>query len=144
MDSRSIPDLKSSIAECKKLRGGDFDPPELARSERKSLVGKRVSARSERKSLVGKRVSVLWAQGKRYEGTVTKYDASSGKHHVRYDDGDMKSYIMAEKDYWIQRYPPELAQSETLLSTLEERQRQQVGGWEGTVCLAVWRIGGVE
>ena len=33
MDSRSIPDLKSSIAECKKLRGGDFDPPELAQSE---------------------------------------------------------------------------------------------------------------
>ena len=33
MDSRSIPDLKSSIAECKKLRGRDFDPPELAQSE---------------------------------------------------------------------------------------------------------------
>ena len=33
MDSRSIPDLKSSIAECKKLRGGDFDPRELAQSE---------------------------------------------------------------------------------------------------------------
>ena len=33
MDSSCIPDLKSSIAECKKLRGRDFDPPELAQSE---------------------------------------------------------------------------------------------------------------
>ena len=60
MDSRSIPDLKSSIAECKKLRGRDFDPPELA-------------------------------------------------------------------------------QSETLLAQLE---KEKVGGWEGTVCLAGWRRGG--
>ena len=33
-------------------------------------------------ALVERRVKVLWAKGKKYEGKVTRYDPSDGKHFV--------------------------------------------------------------
>jgi hypothetical protein len=56
---------------------------------------------SNPESLVNKRVEILWAKGQRYGGYVSEYDASNGKHHVKYDDGDEKWYIMTSKTFWI-------------------------------------------
>lgn len=47
--------------------------------------------------LVGRRLRIKWSKGKFYSGIVTKYDASSGKHQVLYDDGDVKEYFLAKK-----------------------------------------------
>jgi hypothetical protein len=47
--------------------------------------------------VVGRRLSVRWAKGKFYAGVVVSFDPSTGKHRVRYDDGDAKEYNLAKK-----------------------------------------------
>ncbi|CAK4716309.1 hypothetical protein LEN26_020380 [Aphanomyces euteiches] len=47
--------------------------------------------------LVGRRVKVKWAKEKWYSGRVHSYDPASREHVVFYDDGDKKSYKMADK-----------------------------------------------
>ncbi|KAL7575799.1 hypothetical protein ACA910_003126 [Epithemia clementina (nom. ined.)] len=47
--------------------------------------------------LVGRRLRVKWAKGKFYAGTVTDYNATTGKHTVHYDDGDMRQYNLSLK-----------------------------------------------
>jgi hypothetical protein len=49
------------------------------------------------KTLVGRRLRVEWAKGKRYEGVVTSYNETTGKHQIRYDDGDVKEYVLRKK-----------------------------------------------
>lgn len=48
-------------------------------------------------SLVGKRLRVRWSKGKYYAGVVTSYEEGTGKHKVRYDDGDIKEYNLKKK-----------------------------------------------
>jgi hypothetical protein len=47
--------------------------------------------------VVGRRLSVRWAKGNFYAGIVQSFDPSTGKHRVRYDDGDAKEYKLAKK-----------------------------------------------
>jgi hypothetical protein len=52
--------------------------------------------------LVGRRLKVKWAKGKYYPGIITKYDTSSGKHQILYDDGDVREYTLSKKTIqWI-------------------------------------------
>lgn len=70
-------------------------------SWKEHLVQMTATAKPE-ESLVGKRLRIKWSKGKSYEGSVTRYDASTGKHLVTYDDGDVKEYILAKKTVeWI-------------------------------------------
>mmetsp|Transcript_11611 Transcript_11611/g.29381 ORF Transcript_11611/g.29381 Transcript_11611/m.29381 type:complete len:534 (+) Transcript_11611:110-1711(+) len=60
------------------------------------------AAVGSQQALVGKRLKVKWAKGKFYAGNVTRYDASTGKHEVTYDDGDVKEYNLTNKAIkWI-------------------------------------------
>ncbi|RHY27426.1 hypothetical protein DYB32_006786 [Aphanomyces invadans] len=47
--------------------------------------------------LVGHRVKVKWAKEKWYMGRVATYNPATREHAVFYDDGDKKSYKMADK-----------------------------------------------
>mmetsp|Transcript_26165 Transcript_26165/g.47488 ORF Transcript_26165/g.47488 Transcript_26165/m.47488 type:complete len:768 (-) Transcript_26165:131-2434(-) len=47
--------------------------------------------------LVGRRVGIQWAKGNIYWGTVMAYDATTGKHRVKYDDGDIRDYTLSKK-----------------------------------------------
>jgi hypothetical protein len=52
--------------------------------------------------VVGRRLSVQWTKGKLYTGIVESFDPSTGKHRVRYDDGDVKEYKLAKKTIqWV-------------------------------------------
>merc|ERR1711988_1953236 len=56
---------------------------------------------------IGTRVSVLWTnygQEKRYEGVIEEYNYRNGKHRVKYDDGDVKEYVMADKNFDVISY----------------------------------------
>jgi small nuclear ribonucleoprotein (snRNP)-like protein len=46
---------------------------------------------------IGRRLQVQWSQGKWYPGVITNFDASTGKHTVTYDDGDIRQYNLAKK-----------------------------------------------
>ena len=47
---------------------------------------------------VGKRVSIYWPKDRKsYAGVLAKFDTESGKHTVRYDDGDTKQYDMSKR-----------------------------------------------
>jgi hypothetical protein len=53
--------------------------------------------------LVGRRLRVRWAKGKFYGvGVVESFDSATGKHRVKYDDDDIKAYILAKKSVeWL-------------------------------------------
>jgi hypothetical protein len=71
----------------------------LSWREHKSQLAATIASQEE---LVGKRIRVKWAKGKFFPGTVTRYDPSTGKHRVTYDDGDVKDYNLAKKTIeWI-------------------------------------------
>jgi hypothetical protein len=53
------------------------------------------------RSLVGERIQVLWKEGKRYGGLVTKYSASSKVFTVLYDDGEEKYYDLFDKTFRV-------------------------------------------
>ena len=77
-ESQILSDLKRKISE--------ISTAEL------SQVGVKFS-----EDVVGKRLSVRWAKGKSYPGIVKSFDPSTGKHRVRYDDGEEKEYNLAKK-----------------------------------------------
>jgi hypothetical protein len=52
---------------------------------------------SRPRTLVGRRLRVKWAKGKYYGGMVDVYHAATGKHQVRYDDGEVQSYTLRKK-----------------------------------------------
>jgi hypothetical protein len=67
-----------------------------------SLKENRKETKAQNENLIGKRLRVKWAKGKFYAGTISSYDQSTGKHGVKYDDGDIKEYILAKKTIeWI-------------------------------------------
>lgn len=47
--------------------------------------------------LVGRRLHVRWNKKKFYAGIVSAYDATTGKHTIRYDDGDVREYVLHKK-----------------------------------------------
>lgn len=50
-------------------------------------------------TLIGRSIEIRW-QGEQYwKGRVTAFYADTGKHHVAYDDGDQKEYILTEKNW---------------------------------------------
>ena len=52
------------------------------------------------KTHVWKRVSIYWPEdGQSYSGLIVKFDEDSGKHLVRYDDGDLKEYAMSKRQF---------------------------------------------
>ena len=65
------------------------------------LIGA-LSLVNDPESVVGKRLRVRWAKGKYYTGVVDSYDESIGKHRIKYDDGDVRDYILERKTVeWI-------------------------------------------
>jgi small nuclear ribonucleoprotein (snRNP)-like protein len=52
---------------------------------------------SNPEAIVGRRLRVKWAKGKLYTGIVESYDESTGKHTIKYKDGDVRAYILAKK-----------------------------------------------
>ena len=52
---------------------------------------------SQPQNLVGRKLKVGWAKGKFYEGLVNHYDATTGKHRVMYNDGDVREYTLSQK-----------------------------------------------
>jgi hypothetical protein len=48
--------------------------------------------------IVGRHLRIKWAKGKFYPGTVASYNQETGKHQVRYADGDVKDTYL-RKDY---------------------------------------------
>jgi hypothetical protein len=46
---------------------------------------------------VGKRLQVQWAKGAWYSGVVVAFDPTTGRHTVRYDDGDVRTYQLRKK-----------------------------------------------
>ena len=52
--------------------------------------------------IVGQRVCVKWPVGQGwFEGVCDEYDKSTGRHHIRYDDGDQRWYFLAEKIFRV-------------------------------------------
>ena len=47
-------------------------------------------------NLVGYRVKVYWPADDWYPGVIDAYDKVTKRHHVKYDDGDMRWYTMTE------------------------------------------------
>lgn len=53
-------------------------------------------------ALIGRRLRVRWARGKYYAGVVSAFDDETGYHTVRYDDGDVRDYLLQQKTIeWI-------------------------------------------
>jgi hypothetical protein len=52
-------------------------------------------------SLVGERIQVVWKEGKRYGGKVTKYSPASKIFTVLYDDGEEKFYDLFDKSFRV-------------------------------------------
>ena len=51
---------------------------------------------------VGTRLKVWWGKDQvYYAGTITGFDPVAGTHMVCYDDGDLRKYVMANKEYQI-------------------------------------------
>jgi hypothetical protein len=46
---------------------------------------------------IGRRLQIQWASHKWYAGHVSGYNEETGKHHVVYNDGDERDYILAQK-----------------------------------------------
>lgn len=54
-------------------------------------------------NLIGRRLEIKWAKGKYYQGNIISYNTITGKHCVKYDDGDMKHYHLHKKTIrWIE------------------------------------------
>jgi hypothetical protein len=51
--------------------------------------------------LVNKRVEILWKNGSKYKGTVTRYYENAKVHVVLYDDNDEKHYDMFTRTFQI-------------------------------------------
>lgn len=49
------------------------------------------------KDLVGLPLRIKWAKAKFYPGTVASYNEETGKHQVRYADGDVREYNLRQK-----------------------------------------------
>ena len=102
--SRAIGHVNSSrVKKCaggrSKSAGGyrwayiDEDEDEVARSAKKA-------SREEGRAAVGRRVEVFWPEDQRwYGGLVTKYVAASGKHKIRYDDGEIERLALAKEEF---------------------------------------------
>jgi DNA mismatch repair protein MSH6 len=58
-------------------------------------------------SLVGRRLRVWWPEERAFfEAAVASYDAASGRHAVRYDDGDEEAVRLAdERVEWLPDAP---------------------------------------
>ena len=80
--------LLSGITTDENEIGGEMRSTQTQKEEEEDLA-----------SYVGRRIRVKWARGKYYSGTVTAYDASSGKHQVVYVDGDIREYNLAKKTF---------------------------------------------
>eukprot|EP00977_Amphora_coffeiformis_P007279 scaffold1581_cov169-Amphora_coffeaeformis.AAC.15 len=61
------------------------------------LWGQVEEARQQGKAVIGRRLKVLWGKGRFYEGVVASFDHRTGKHVIRYDDGDVRSYNLSKK-----------------------------------------------
>ena len=57
--------------------------------------------------LVSHRLEVYWpGEGQNFEGTITAYDAKSGKHRIAYEDGDEEEVLLKEeKVIWLDPKP---------------------------------------
>lgn len=54
--------------------------------------------------LVGCRISVMWKGRKWYKGTVDWYDDLTGRHRVKYDDGDIREYELFDNGVLKNRF----------------------------------------
>ncbi|KAJ1271765.1 hypothetical protein BS78_06G150800 [Paspalum vaginatum] len=96
--------LKKMVSPTKmdKSKGQQEDSGEL---KRKHIQGAEESSLSKKnkildENLVGSRIKVWWPDDKMfYEGVVESYVASSKKHKVAYDDGDVE-VLMLRKEKW--------------------------------------------
>ena len=61
------------------------------------LLNQVEEAKLQGEAVVGRRLQVLWGRGKFYEGVVESFDHRTGKHTIRYNDGDVRSYTLSKK-----------------------------------------------
>jgi len=53
-------------------------------------------------SLVSKRLSIKWPVGQGYfKGLCDDFDRCTGRHHIKYDDGDQRWYFLSEKCFAV-------------------------------------------
>lgn len=52
-------------------------------------------------AVVGKCMKIKWSGNEHYMGMVSHYSPRSGKHHVRYEDGDERDYFLSERQHVI-------------------------------------------
>jgi hypothetical protein len=68
-----------------------------------------VEAQSSEKygaEIVGKRVCVYWPEENMFfPGTVVAHDASSGKHHIEYDDNDEEHVLLEAESFYFEAEP---------------------------------------
>lgn len=50
-------------------------------------------------AVVGRQVKIKWSGGEEYSGMITHYSPRSGQHHVRYEDGDERDYVLSERQH---------------------------------------------
>jgi hypothetical protein len=53
---------------------------------------------SDPHELVGQSICVKWAGENWYRGVVSDYNKNSGKHVVKYEDGDERAYLITQQD----------------------------------------------
>lgn len=53
--------------------------------------------------IVGREIKIKWSRNEFYGGRVSHYSPRSGRHHVRYDDGDERDHYLKERTYF---FPP--------------------------------------
>ena len=61
------------------------------------LLARIQETKFQQESLVGRRLEILWSKGKFYAGMVASFDPTTGRHTIRYDDGDVRAYTLAKK-----------------------------------------------
>lgn len=50
-------------------------------------------------AVVGRCVKIKWSGNESYLGRITHYSPRSGQHHVRYEDGDERDYVLSERQH---------------------------------------------
>ena len=108
------------------------EPSERTRSRTEAAFGATSTRkRSYSRQVLGERVSLLWlGDGPEswYTGTIKDYSESSGKHLVRYDDGDSKWHFLDIEEaigqlHWLAAVDakPQRAPSSVCASSAEKR-----------------------
>jgi len=90
----------------RRRRGGGADGmPTVSESSEPHAVEAQSNAKYGAE-IVGKRVCVYWPEENMFfPGTVVAHDASSGKHHIEYDDNDEEHVLLEAESFYFEAEP---------------------------------------